>query len=604
MEKFKYLHYEFTVEPTNFCKFAACDFMLSSVKYQDSNKNIIEGLFNVVVEPVTKEQQNYISINVNIRDNLDRFQPKRDSKSSDQDVLLGRSIDRIWRTLLKSIGNYKITLNIQILKNYNGNKRLFCLIGSIIALKYIMPVNVGIYCDNNVIIAANKENIFAIEMESELLSYEEYYSRILSYVEKCLSLADHLKFIICKRLFNTKHINDIPKLGYNGENIYNFQSTNKLTDYEVMHIANKYVISQKKRIATTRTFHEIRPIEYKQLNTKDIVFSRGDTVALSNVMNSKESNEELISNYFFHSYSIGESTNKSSNRREIGHGNLIRKAFQNVVNSNHNLKLNAHILSSNGSSSMASVCAHSINLQLKGFLNEAIYGISIGGFEYGSKYTFAVDINAQEDMVSFMDFKIAGTSNYITAIQMDSKSSLKIARLKKLLDLAKKSIKFIHNTIGNIIDKNKLIEIYEIHKNKIGSLIGLNGEHIKLLRDYLDCKIYNTQLNAAQFSVFYVQGGDIDLRKYAFKFFGNKIENNDTIAFILKDKTEYKDNTTKFPTSNGIWISDQKLQFVKYDFIVAKVMNIQENRIKIVKNLCKLKKDIKEIEILESNEIN
>lgn len=579
MNKFKYLNYEFSIEKTSFCKFSACDFILTCKSTLDE-KNIINGLLNIVIEPV-KEFSNHMPINVNIKDTLEKQIKPRDK--NDQEILLCRSIDRILRTLLQTTKDIKITLNIQILRNYNGNKRLFCLIGSMIAIKYLFNIAVGVFCDDNIIIAANNKEIFAIEFESQLISYEETYTKIMQCVEKCVSLIDHLKHI--------KSESELPKMKkplikYNGEDVYLFQKEHKLNTSELIYVTNSFFVKNKTRIDKTRGLHDIRPISYKEIN-QDIIFERGDTVVLSYIKNSNNNDdnteENITSNYFFHAFATGESQVKSTTRREIGHANLIRKAFQYTLNPKFKIRANAHVLSSNGSSSMASVCAHSISFQRKGLLSYPIYGIAIGGFTKNKILYFLVDITALEDSISFMDCKICGSINGICAIQMDSKSSLRLDKLKQLLQLSKKSIKKIHESIGLINSQGNKIDIYEISKSKMGLIIGTNGDHINLLRSYTNCKINNTQSGA-----FFVQGENSNLCKYVFNFINQDYTDKTKISFILKEDTEYKEKYTCFLTVHGIWKSKTKLCFNKNDFITATIIDINNKIIKIFPEQCKI----------------
>ena len=205
---------------------------------------------------------------------------------------------------------------------------------------------------------------------------------------------------------------------------------------------NKLIFNDRTRI-DGRNFDEIREIhcnvDYLPSVHGSALFSRGNTQALVTVTLGDKRDEQpideayssgynkLILNYNFPGFCVGEiSYSKSASRREIGHGNLALSALKYVIPDDNlfTIRIVSDILSSDGSSSMATVCGSCLALKDAGInINETIAGIAMGLFynERKEEYILLSDISADEDELGDMDLKVIGTSNKIYGIQLDVK---------------------------------------------------------------------------------------------------------------------------------------------------------------------------------------
>ncbi|MEK7540794.1 MAG: polyribonucleotide nucleotidyltransferase [Patescibacteria group bacterium] len=212
--------------------------------------------------------------------------------------------------------------------------------------------------------------------------------------------------------------------------------------------------------------------------------------------------KRFLHHYNFPPFSSGETAPmRGPKRREIGHGNLAEKALLPVIPDPekfpYTIRIVSEVVSSNGSTSMASTCAACIALMDAGVpIKEPVAGISIGlaKDEESGKYKILTDIQGPEDHYGDMDFKVAGTKNGITAIQMDIKidgidkkimeealERAKDARLK-ILDIMKKELPEPRKNLSPFAPK---ISIIQINPAKIGEVVGPKGSVInKIIEEY------------------------------------------------------------------------------------------------------------------------
>jgi polyribonucleotide nucleotidyltransferase len=274
-------------------------------------------------------------------------------------------------------------------------------------------------------------------------------------------------------------------------------------------IIRNLIIKEKRRV-DGRQFDDIRPISCEIGILPRVhgsaLFTRGQTQAL--VITTlgtfkdrqfidtleEDSSERFYLHYNFPPFSVGEiRPRRSQSRREIGHGSLAEKALKSLipleVEFPYTIRVVSEILESNGSSSMATVCGGSLSLMDAGVpIKRPIAGIAMGLVKENEKIEILTDILGLEDHYGDMDFKAAGSSQGITAIQMD----LKIAGISKntLFDILQKSKKarlFILNQMNEVISEPKKdlsiyapkIVILKIDPNKIGIVIGPSGKNIK-----------------------------------------------------------------------------------------------------------------------------
>ncbi len=240
------------------------------------------------------------------------------------------------------------------------------------------------------------------------------------------------------------------------------------------------------------------------------VFTRGETQALAaltlgNKMDEQkiedlegESFKSFILHYNFPPFSVGEvQMARGPGRREIGHGILAEKALMPIIPTEemfpYTIRIVCDILESNGSSSMASVCAGSLSLMDAGVPTKTpVAGIAMGLVTEGKKHVILSDIMGAEDHMGDMDFKVAGTAEGITAFQMDVKiGGVSLEIMKEALQQAKKGREYILGKMNEIIDKPReelspyapRIVSIKIDPDKIGAIIGSGGKTIRSIQE-------------------------------------------------------------------------------------------------------------------------
>lgn len=246
------------------------------------------------------------------------------------------------------------------------------------------------------------------------------------------------------------------------------------------------------------------------------LFTRGQTQSLAVTTLGTKSDEQRIDaiygeetksfmlHYNFPPFATGEvKPIRGPSRREIGHGALAERAILPVLPSEeafpYTIRVVSNILESNGSSSMASVCSASLALMDAGVpIKTAVAGISIGLVKEGAQYELLVDIIGDEDHYGDMDFKVAGTKDGITAIQLDLKiQGLDINILRQALDYAREAreniLKIMSSTISSprshLSKYAPKILAFSIPKEKIGEVIGPGGKVIRRIIGETDLKI-------------------------------------------------------------------------------------------------------------------
>ena len=213
--------------------------------------------------------------------------------------------------------------------------------------------------------------------------------------------------------------------------------------------------------------------------------------------------EKFMLHYNFPPYSVGETGRTGfTSRREIGHGKLAWRSLQAVLpdydDFPYTIRLVSEITESNGSSSMASVCGGSLAMMNAGVpIKEHVAGIAMGLIMDGDNYAVLSDILGTEDFLGDMDFKVAGTKDGISAIQLDLKvPGLPMDVLSNALEQANEGRLHILDEMNKAISTpNALseyapqIESFKIDKEKIGALIGPGGKNIKAIQERAECVI-------------------------------------------------------------------------------------------------------------------
>ncbi len=284
-------------------------------------------------------------------------------------------------------------------------------------------------------------------------------------------------------------------------------------------IIRKRIAVDKKR-PDGRAQDEIRPIECEVDVAPRVhgsaLFTRGETQILSNValgttrMDMRldtlglQTTKRFWHHYNFPPFSVGEAGfMRGPKRRDIGHGALAERALAATIPGEEEfpyvLRVVSETLESNGSSSMGSVCASSMALQAAGVpVSSPVAGVAMGLIKEGEDYVVLTDIAGVEDHLGDMDFKVAGTAEGITALQMDIKiTGVTFEILRDALAQAKEGRLFILGKMSEAIDgpREKLsqyaprIEAIKIDQEKIGAVIGKGGETIRALCEEFEAEI-------------------------------------------------------------------------------------------------------------------
>ncbi len=279
-------------------------------------------------------------------------------------------------------------------------------------------------------------------------------------------------------------------------------------------------ILEKRQRLDGRAFDEIRQVTCEvgvlPRSHGSALFTRGETQALVTSTLGTSDDTQLVEafegnsrnafmlHYNFPPFSVGEARFlRGPGRREIGHGALARRALLPVLPSPedfpYTIRIVSDITESNGSSSMASVCGGSLSMMDAGApIKGAVAGIAMGLVSEGDKYAVLTDIAGQEDHYGDMDFKVAGTANGITALQMDIKvEGLSRQILEEAMDQAHRGRLQLLDSMASAIDKGRedispyaprIIQI-KIDVDQIRNVIGPGGKMIRHIVDTTGAKI-------------------------------------------------------------------------------------------------------------------
>ena len=277
---------------------------------------------------------------------------------------------------------------------------------------------------------------------------------------------------------------------------------------------------QDRKRTDLRAMDEIRPTSAEAGILPRVhgsgLFTRGETQVLSSLALADlglsqrldtlepQTGKRYMHHYNFPPYSTGETAFlRGPKRREIGHGALAERALFPVVPSEdefpYALRIISEVLESNGSSSMASVCGSTLALMDGGVpIKAPVAGVAMGLVKEGDDYVILTDIQGLEDHMGDMDFKVAGTQDGITALQMDMKiTGVSADLLKEALGQAREGRLQILETMREAIaepraevsDYAPRVEVLKIPKDKIGMLIGPGGKTINALQEQFGVNI-------------------------------------------------------------------------------------------------------------------
>lgn len=276
-----------------------------------------------------------------------------------------------------------------------------------------------------------------------------------------------------------------------------------------------------------RKFDEIRPIwaevDYLPTAHGSAVFTRGETQSLTSLTLGGKMDEQMIDDvtykgttnfmlhYNFPPFSTGEARPiRGTSRREVGHGNLALRALKPVLpeDNPYTIRLVSEILESNGSSSMATVCAGTLALMDGGIQIKApVSGIAMGLVAENGKFAVLSDILGDEDHLGDMDFKVTGTAKGITACQMDIKvDGLPYEVLIQALEQAKAGRLHILDKITEVLaapnkelkPQTPRIEAFNVPNDMIGAIIGPGGKIIQQLQKDTNTTITIEELESGE----------------------------------------------------------------------------------------------------------
>jgi polyribonucleotide nucleotidyltransferase len=290
------------------------------------------------------------------------------------------------------------------------------------------------------------------------------------------------------------------------------QVTTELHDLEYR-LVRDLILSGKPRI-DGRDLRTVRPISIEvgalPRTHGSAIFTRGETQALvtttlgtgrdAQIIDALagERREPFMLHYNFPPFSVGETGFMGSpKRREIGHGNLARRGISAVMPDLQSfpyvLRVVSEVLESNGSSSMATVCGTSLALMDAGVpLKAAVAGVAMGLVKEGDRYAVLTDILGDEDHLGDMDFKVAGTKDGVTALQMDIKiNGITAEIMKAALEQAKDGRLHILGEMNKVLDKARpemsewapTIVTIKIDPEKIRDVIGKGGSVIRQITE-------------------------------------------------------------------------------------------------------------------------
>ncbi|MBA2783402.1 MAG: polyribonucleotide nucleotidyltransferase [Rubrobacteraceae bacterium] len=277
---------------------------------------------------------------------------------------------------------------------------------------------------------------------------------------------------------------------------------------------------QDRKRTDLRRLDEIRPTSAEVQALPRVhgsgLFTRGETQVLSSLALADlglaqrldtiepQTGKRYMHHYNFPPYSTGETGRLGSpRRREIGHGALAERALVSVIPSEEEfpyaLRIISEVLESNGSSSMASVCGSTLALMDGGVpIKAPVAGVAMGLVKEGDDYVILSDIQGLEDHMGDMDFKVAGTADGITALQMDMKiTGVSAQLLQEALEQAKAGrleiLEILRGAIAEpraeVSDYAPRVEVLKIPKDKIGMLIGPGGKTINALQEQFGVNI-------------------------------------------------------------------------------------------------------------------
>jgi len=367
-----------------------------------------------------------------------------------------------------------------------------------------------------------------------------------------------------------------------------------------------------------RAMDEIRPLDVEVAvlprTHGSAIFGRGETMAMATATLGTTRDAQIIDglgeeysktfflHYNFPPFCVGEiKPIRGPGRRDIGHGALAEKSLQPVLPSpddfGYTIRVVSDILESNGSSSMASVCAATLSLMDAGVpISTPVAGISIGMVSEGDKYVLLADIMGEEDYHGDMDFKVAGTADGITSIQLDMKAThIRQDQVVETLQAAKAARLKILEAITDVIPAPRddispyaprMITIM-IDPDKIGKVIGSGGSTIKRLQEESGATIEIDDDNSGRIYISCVESEGAQAAKAAIEALTEDVELDKIYDGVVVSVKDFGAFIEILPGTDGMChISELDTKRVGKvtdvcnigDKMQVKVIGIEENR--------------------------
>src|SRR5687767_3945369 len=379
-------------------------------------------------------------------------------------------------------------------------------------------------------------------------------------------------------------------------------------------------ILDKRRRPDGRRFSEIRPITcevgWLPRVHGSALFTRGETQAMvTSTLGTKEDEQYMddlekgevtrrfLLHYNFPQYSVGEVGRfGSSSRREIGHGALARRALEPALPDDadfpYTLRVVSEITESNGSSSMASVCGGTLSMMDAGVPMKApVAGVAMGLVMEGNKYAILTDIAGAEDHYGDMDFKVAGTRNGITALQMDIKiAGINAQIMAEALEQAKKGRIYILGMMEKALAapretispfSPRIIQI-KINPDKIRDVIGPGGKVIRSLVEETAAKIDVSDDGTISSATASGEAADADVNRI--RGLTAEAEVGQTYLGVVNRIVDFGAFVEIFPGTDGLLhiseIADRRVKDVRDELkegqqILVKCIGREGNKIKL-----------------------
>jgi len=373
--------------------------------------------------------------------------------------------------------------------------------------------------------ASNKYHQEFIKLKNSILELELFSKDADKELEEYISsnFADDVYEAIChmaksERSNALDSLKDkiISKLAFENKEVDETALYHALSSYKA-NVSRAMILNEGKR-ADGRKLDEVRPITIETNLLPSVhgscLFTRGQTQALVTatlgdkkdaqmyelITDKTSRSESFMVHYNFPGFSVGDSKPIGpTNRRELGHGNLAKRALECTVSleANQSVRVVSEILESNGSSSMATVCGGSLALCAAGVNVESLVaGIAMGLMSDGEKYAVLTDIMGLEDFEGDMDFKVAGTMIGVSAMQMDIKlHGISIDVIKDAIIEAKKGKEHILGIMQNAQEMMKpslalpKTEYFSVPVTKIVDIIGKAGATIREIIEKFEVSI-------------------------------------------------------------------------------------------------------------------